>query len=207
MTMDIEVLSLNKMQNNIWNDENLIKVLKGKGVAVMPTDTIYGIVGRALDKDVVERIYNIKGRNPDKPCIILISDIKDLEKFSINLSEEKKEELEKYWFISSEAEECRATSIILDCKNDSLEYLHRGTNTLAFRLPFSNDLKNLLIETGSLIAPSANTETLPPSVNIEEAKRYFGNLVDLYIDGGELNNKASKLIKLNEDGSVIVLRE
>ncbi|MCM2339001.1 MAG: L-threonylcarbamoyladenylate synthase [Burkholderiales bacterium] len=196
------------MQNNIWENENLIKVLKNKGVAVMPTDTIYGIVGEALDKDVVERIYNIKGRNPDKPCIILIGDIKDLERFSIYLTEEKKKDLEKYWSLDNTQDfQSKAVSIVLDCENDSLEYLHRGTNTLAFRLPFSNDLRNLLIETGPLIVPSANTEATPPSVNIEEAKRYFEDLVDLYIDGGELKGKASKLIKLNMDGSVVVLRE
>jgi L-threonylcarbamoyladenylate synthase len=174
----------------------------------MPTDTIYGIIGEALDKNVVERIYNIKGRNPGKPCIILISNIDDLKKFGIFLTEKKKKELGKYWsFDNTQDFQPKAVSIILDCTEDSFEYLHRGTNTLAFRLPFSKNLKNLLIETGPLIAPSANTEATPPSKNIIEAKKYFGDYVDLYVDGGLLNNKSSKLIKLNDDGSVIVLRE
>jgi len=194
------------ISKNIFSDKNLVKVLKENGVVVMPTDTIYGLVGKALEKNVVERIYKIKKRNPKKPCIILISDIKDLEKFSITLSEEQKKELEKCWLVPSK-EGARATSIIFDCPDDKFKYLHRGTNTLSFRLPLSNSLQNLLVKTGPLIAPSANPEASPPAKNIEEAKEYFGNSVDLYIDGGTILNKHSKLIKLNNDGSVIVLRE
>ena len=48
------------MNENIWKNENLIKILSENGVVVMPTDTIYGIVGKALKKDTVEKIYNIK---------------------------------------------------------------------------------------------------------------------------------------------------
>lgn len=173
------------MNEDIWKDENLIKVLKNNGVVVMPTDTIYGIVGKALEKNTVERIYDIKKRSPKKLCIILIGDIKELKKFGIILLKEKREILENYW--------PGPVSVVLD--------------HLAFRLPSPKSLRNLLLETGPLIAPSANPEALPPSKNIHEAKGYFKDLVDLYIDGGEIEAKASKLIKLNNDGSVIVLRE
>ena len=59
----------------MWKDENLVKVLRENGVAVMPTDTLYGIVGRAESVSAVNRIYTIRKRNPGKPCIILIGDI------------------------------------------------------------------------------------------------------------------------------------
>lgn len=66
-------------------------ILNKGGVAIIPTDTLYGIVARADYKKAVERIYQIKGRNTKKPLIILITDIKDLEKFEI-----KKSLYEKY---------------------------------------------------------------------------------------------------------------
>jgi L-threonylcarbamoyladenylate synthase len=189
-------------ENNMWSNKNLVKVLNNGGVVVMPTDTLYGIVGKIESEQVVNRIYEIRKRAPNKPCIILISSIKDLEKFSIILSEKQKEVLEKYWLKNTEP-----LSIILDCLNDKFTYLHRGTNSLAFRLPAQKDLRNLLKETGPLIAPSANPEGLPPALNITEAKKYFGNSVDLYIDGGEIKGKASKVIRLKKDGSVEVLRD
>ncbi len=182
----------------MWNDENLIRILKDGGVAVMPTDTLYGIVGSAQHKDTVERIYNIRKRAPEKPCIILIGDINELEKFSVNISEEQKNKIKEF---------SDPVSIVLDCLEDRFEYLHRGTRTLAFRVPASQGLRDLLLKSGPLIAPSANTEALPPSKNIKEAKEYFGNGADLYIDGGEISGKASKVIRLHPDGTVNILRE
>ena len=194
------------MQENIWDNENLIKVLKDDGVVIMPTDTIYGMVGKAQEEFVVNRIYTIRKRNPTKPCIILIGDIYELEKFSVILTEEQKSKIEEFWSFDF-AQDLRPTSIILDCPDPSLEYLHRGTNTLAFRLPMQASLRKLLLKTGPLVAPSANTEALPPPQNILEAKKYFGDLVDLYIDGGTIKNKASKLIKLHKNGTITILRE
>ena len=195
-----------QLSEKIWSNENLVKTLKDGGVVVMPTDTIYGIVGLAQNEPTVNRIYKIRKRNPQKPCVILIGDISELEKFSIILSEEQKNKLKEYWFTPSEGG-VRPTSIILDCSDDRFLYLHRGARSLAFRLPLLQGLRNLLIKTGPLIAPSANPEGLPPAQNISEARKYFGDLVDLYIDGGTVVSKASKVIKLHKDGSVSILRE
>lgn len=183
-----------------WMDENLIKTLKAGGVAVMPTDTLYGIVGLAENPETVKRIYEIRKRNPEKPCIVLIGDISELKKFSINLSSSEEEKLKEHW--------PGPVSIILDCDDEKLEYLHRGTNTLAFRVPAPVSLQKLLKETGPLIAPSANPEGLLPSKNIQEAESYFGSTVDLYFENDKAveGGKPSKVIKLNKDGSVSVLR-
>ena len=64
-----------------------------------------------------------------------------------------------------------------------------------------------MLETGPLIAPSANTEGLSPAENIEQAKKYFGDLVDFYVDGGLITSRASKIVRLHTDGSVSILRE
>ena len=178
-------------------DTNLVNMLKDGGVAIAPTDTIYGVVGSALNPSVVSRIYALRKRNPEKPCIILISDTSELQNFGIVLTPEQKKEIEKYR---------EPTSFILECDNKKFEYLHRGTKTLAFRIPILADLRNLLKQAGPLIAPSANPEGLPPAQNISEAKNYFGDGVDLYIDGGEIRGKASKVIKLHKDGAVTILR-
>ena len=192
----------------VWHDKNLVKMLLNNKVVVMPTDTIYGIVGNALNDKVVNRIYDIKKRAPDKPCIVLIGDVKDLEKFSIHLFNEQKEKIKEYWsFEKTQDFNQRPVSIVFDCIDQKFFYLHRGTQTLAFRLPKQTGLQDLLRETGPLIAPSANIEGLSPANNIHEAKNYFHELVDLYIDGGERGGVPSKVIKLHKDGSIHILRE
>lgn len=174
----------------------------------MPTDTIYGIVGNALNEKVVNRIYEIRKRAPEKPCIILISDIKDLAKFSIHLSVEQINKIKEYWsFDKTQDFQPRPVSIVFDCTDQKFFYLHRGTQTLAFRIPAPHGLQELLKYTGPLIAPSANLEGLSPANNIHEAKNYFHEMVDLYIDGGERGGSPSKVIKLQKDGSALILRE
>jgi L-threonylcarbamoyladenylate synthase len=182
----------------MWNDENLAKILKEGGVAVMPTDTIYGIVGSAFDISAVNRIYALRKRNPEKPCIILVGNADELEKFSVILAPGQKNIIENFSV---------PTSFVLDCPQDEFSYLHRSTRTLAFRIPANPDLRNLLLKTGPLIAPSANPEGSSPAKNIKEAKNYFGNAVDVYVNGGEIAGQASKVIKLHKDGTVNILRE
>jgi L-threonylcarbamoyladenylate synthase len=128
----------------------------------------------------------------------------------VNLSEQQKKKLEELWLALSGVEGSAAfspTSVILDCPEDIFSYLHRGTQTLAFRLPASANLRELLLKTGPLIAPSANIEGLPPAKNIEEARNYFGDAVDLYMDGETIAGKASRVVRLHNDGSITILRE
>lgn len=173
-------------------------ILKNGGVAVIPTDTIYGIVGRALDQKAVERIYALKKRTPTKPVIILIAEIDEVGKFGVVLSDADRAICERLW--------PGAVSIILPCDRADFAYLHRGTKTLAFRLPADEKVRTLLCETGPLIAPSANTEGEPPAQNIIEAKRYFHDEVDAYEDGGQRVGAPSTLISI-ASGRVIILRQ
>jgi len=176
-----------------------LKILKSGGIGVMPTDTIYGLLGSALNKKTVERIYQVRKRKPNKPLIILIGAIKDLDLFRIKLNQETSKILNTYW--------PGKISIILPCQLKKFEYLHRGTKTLAFRLPKNKWLQDLLKKAGPLVAPSANPEGLSPAKNITEAKKYFGNQVDFYRAGKIYSSsKPSTLIEIKKD-KINVIRE
>lgn len=180
-----------------------IKILNKGGIGVLATDTIYGLVGSALNKKAVERVYKTRKRSPNKPCIILISSLKDLEKFDIKLDAQTTKVLTKLWGVRS------PTSNILPLPSTTLgvnpqskfKYLHRGTNTLAFRLlkntKRNKDLINILQKTGPLVAPSANLEGEAPATTIKQAKAYFGDSVDFYV-AGRTSKKPSKIIKIIE---------
>ncbi len=180
------------------DDKNLTQTLLKNDVAIIPTDTLYGLVGRALSKKAVEKIYKLKGRKPTKPLIILISSIKDLELFGIQHSHIRKyvRMLKKVW--------PGAMSVILPCTNKKFEYLHRGTKSLAFRMPDDKKLLALIRKTGPLVAPSANPEGLSPAKNFLEAKKYFGENVSVYIDGGRKIGKPSTLVSLTGDTPIIL---
>ncbi|KND48143.1 MAG: tRNA threonylcarbamoyl adenosine modification protein, Sua5/YciO/YrdC/YwlC family [Parcubacteria bacterium C7867-006] len=177
--------------------DSAIEALNTGGVGVFPTDTLYGLVARALDIDAVNRVYKLKNRSDGKPFIILISSIDDLSILKISIDEKTKTFLSTVW--------PGLVSVILPCEDNGLSYLHSGMD-LAIRLPNNEILINLIKETGPIVAPSANPEGLKPASNINEAKEYFGDNVEFYVDGGILDGEPSTLLSI-KDGEIKVLRQ
>lgn len=178
-----------------WEKAGLL--LKEGAIGVIPTDTIYGVVASALNKKAVEKIYRLKKRNQKKPLIILISSINDLKFFGVTLNSWQKKVLKKFW--------PGKVSFILKCPSKKFYYLHRGSKTLAFRLPKKKELLKILAIAGPLVAPSANWEGFPPATNISQAKKYFGKNV-FYLDDGEIKGKPSALIDIRKN-KLEVLRD
>jgi len=176
---------------------DLIKKIKSGGIAVMPTDTIYGIVACAINKSAVEKVYEIRRRQPDKPFIILISSINDLSLFDIKLSKFQKDFLNNNW--------PDALSVVLPCYSKNFNYLHRGSKTLAFRYPDKKSILDILKKTGPLIAPSANPEGLVPASDIKDARKYFGDSI-IYYGRGKLFGLASTLVSIIDD-KINILRQ
>jgi len=182
------------------NDKkNLVQVLQLGGIAVVPTDTLYGIVCSVEDAQSIKKLYSIKGRTETKPFIVLIYSFSDLLRFGISLSPKERAFLSRAW--------PGKVSIVLPCKKRSYSYLTRGGETLAFRMPKSPFIRLLLKKTGPLVAPSANPEGLRPAETIREARAYFADFVDIYESAGKrLRGKPSTLLKLHSDGTCDVLR-
>lgn len=171
-------------------------MLKRGGLAVIPTDTLYGIVVRALDRKAVKQLYRLRRHTPHKPFIILISSREDLAAFGIQPTAAASRFLQRVW--------PGKVSVILPCTGKKFSYLHLGTKTLAFRLPQSRRVRSLLKKTGPLVAPSANTEGKRPAETVAQAKEYFGDAVRVYISAGRLKGKPSALVSLVSSGAKIV---
>jgi L-threonylcarbamoyladenylate synthase len=168
--------------------KEIIACVKSSGIGVLPTDTIYGVVGSALKPMAVERLYTVRGRQPKKPFIVLIASVADLALFGVHPATRTRALLSKLW--------PGPVSVILSCPGKKFAYLHRGTGTIAFRVPGSPKLRAFLKKTGPLAAPSANIAGKPPATTAREAYTYFKGTVDFYIDGGEHAGAPSSLIEV-----------
>jgi L-threonylcarbamoyladenylate synthase len=183
--------------------EKIIERLNAGHVGVIASDTLFGLVGKAFDSDVVENIYHIKKRNPHKPCIILINDLAQLDDFHVVVHDRFRSFLQKIW--------PGPVTIILRVNEqylDQYEYLHRGTGELTFRLPDNVQLQHVIAGTGPIIAPSANPEGEAPAESVDDVKKYFGDMVDIYIDSEDKPNtdQPSTIIKI-KDHKIYLIRE
>jgi L-threonylcarbamoyladenylate synthase len=186
------------MKSYKFEDLNLAARIKRGAVGILPTDTLYGIVGRAESKEAVKKIYNLKDRDSQKPFIILIGSLLDLHKFGIRPDEKTQKFLNQIW--------PGKVSVILPCQDKKFEYLHRRKKSLAFRLPASKKLMALIKKTGPLVAPSANPEGQKPAETIKEAKNYFKQSIDFYVAGGRLQGAPSTIVEIKK-GKISLVRE
>jgi|GEM_PF-180570 len=179
-----------------FHSDDLVQLLRRGAVGVIPTDTIYGISASAMNPKSIERIYEIRGRDRVKPFIVLIHSLDDLDEFEIDMSAETRHELQRIW--------PAPVSIVLPCPHKKFQYLHRGTKSIAFRLPASQSLRTFLKKTGPLVSTSANAAEKKPARTIAEAKKYFGDSLDFYVDNGQKVGSPSALLQYTKDGFTIL---
>lgn len=174
-------------------DDAVIDALQRGGVGVLPTDTVYGIVARASDQTAVSRLYELKHRE-HKPGTVIAASVDQLVELGIKRRYLKS--VEHFW--------PGAVSVEMP---HQLEYLHQGTGRQAFRIPNDSALLKILEKTGPLQTSSANQPGETPAKTLEEAKQYFGETVDFYVDGGEKkHHQPSTIIRIVDD-AIEIIRE
>lgn len=177
------------------DEPGLVESLLTGKVGILPTDTLYGIVCRADDQESVKRLYSLKKRE-NKPGTIIAASVEQL--VTLGLKSRYLKPVESYW--------PGPISIIIPCTFE-LPYLHLGVGSLAVRVPKHTKLINLLEQTGPLLTSSANSPEKQPATNIQEAKEYFHDSVDFYVDGGDLSgHEPSTVIRIIDD-AVKILRK
>jgi tRNA threonylcarbamoyl adenosine modification protein (Sua5/YciO/YrdC/YwlC family) len=177
-------------------NETLISLLAAGEVCIIPTDTVYGVVGKLSSPEAVAKIYQLKQRDLDKPVgTILAASIAQVAALTTNSALKLAAE---FW--------PGPTSVIVPA-DESFAYAHKGELSLAVRIPSDPILRALLVQTGPLASSSANLQGQPPATTAAEAERYFHDAVPLYIDGGDLSDRTpSRIVRIEEDGRATIIR-
>lgn len=175
------------------DDPELVELLRGGAVGVLPTDTVYGLVCRAANEQAVKRLYEVKSRE-HKPGTIIAAKIQQLVDLGVRARYLKA--VEHFW--------PGPISVIVPA---DLGYLNRGVAGLALRIPDNEPLRQLLRQTGPLQTTSANAPGELTAATVDMARAYFGDAVDFYVDGGDLSGRPSSTVIRIVDDAIEVLRE
>ena len=120
------------------NKEELLNVLRNGEVAILPSDTVYGLFGDACNTSTIKKIDTIKGSN--KPHLIVVSSIDMLKKYVKNLTPLHEKVMNKYW---------PNTLTILFEKNDLIsDELTKGSPYIGIRMPNNKFLLDIICEFG-----------------------------------------------------------
>lgn len=162
----------------------LVEILRGGGVTILPTDTIYGFHALATDAQAVKRIFEIKERGPAKPLVVIASSIAQARGIGLRFDEAAEAALQAIW--------PNPLTAILPLEHPVAA--SAGFATLAVRIPGTAWLRRLLTHTGCLASTSVNRSGEPPLLSIASLAAELEQEVDGIVDTGALEAHASTLV-------------
>jgi L-threonylcarbamoyladenylate synthase len=176
-------------------DSKLASLLKSGAVGILPSDTVYGIVCCASNQEAVSRLYELKHRE-HKPGTIIGAKLQQF--IDLGMRARYLKAVEGFW--------PNPLSVVVPC-GEELAYLHQGQHSLAVRIPANDTIRDLLAQTGPLLTSSANMPGEPTATTVEEARAYFGDSVDFYVDGGVVKDQPPSTVIRVIDDAIEVLRQ
>ncbi len=175
----------------------LIDVLKKGELAILPSDTVYGIFADATSDVAIKRVDEAKGSN--KPHLIVVSSIEMLKKYVSEINDLQEKIIEKYW--------PERLTILFKKNNLISDELTKGSEYIGVRMPKNYYLLKLLQEYGKpLISSSANITNEKVITNTKLIDPILKEKISYIYDAGDLSDIASTLIKV-ENNKIIFLRE
>ncbi|HUR13857.1 MAG TPA: L-threonylcarbamoyladenylate synthase [Mycobacteriales bacterium] len=150
--------------------------LKRGELAVLPTDTVYGVAADAFNPIAVGRLLEAKGRGRDMPTPVLVPSARTLEGLCDSVPQAARDLVEAFWPGALTLVLTHAVTLAWD--------LGETKGTVAVRMPLDRVTLTVLERTGPLAVSSANRSGMPPAVTAAEAEDQLGTSVDVYLDGG-----------------------
>ncbi|WP_298229366.1 L-threonylcarbamoyladenylate synthase [Gryllotalpicola sp.] len=145
-------------------------------LAVIPTDTVYGIAADAFDAKAVANLLEAKGRGRQSPPPVLIPGTAQLEALAASVPDEVRMLAAAFW--------PGGLTIVLPAQPSLQWDLGDTHGTVALRMPRSTVALDLLAETGPLAVSSANKTGLPAAKTAQEAAEMLGEEIAVYLDAG-----------------------
>jgi L-threonylcarbamoyladenylate synthase len=146
--------------------------LAGGAVALMRTDTLPGLHGRADRVDAVSRIVALKDRDAEKPLLVLCADVAGALALGAVSSPEARAYAGACW--------PGPFTLILPATPAAPPAATRGLATVAVRVPGLRGLRELVAAAGGpLVSTSVNRAGEPPLASLADAVAFCGDGVDI----------------------------
>jgi L-threonylcarbamoyladenylate synthase len=176
------------------------RTLERGGAVAFPTETFYGLAVRYDDVAALRRLYELKHRLKDKAMPLIAGDRKTLGLVALPLTPTAEKLAQSFW---------PGPLTILTAATEGLsDFLTGGTGNVAVRIPGESFALRLALLLGTPItATSANISGQPPADTPDKVIEYFGEGLDLLVDGGKTPGGKPSTIVAVAGEKVRIVRE
>lgn len=184
----------------IGNDIEIAKDWLDQGQLVaIPTETVYGLAGNALDPDAVAKIFSVKDRPSFDPLILHTNSLGKVGDFTLGIPEPLGKLAERFW--------PGPLTLLLPKKTIVPDLVTSGLDTVAVRIP-QHPLTLSLLESLDfpLAAPSANPFGYISPTTAAHVEAQLGDKIPYILDGGPSQVGLESTIVGLEGGAVTVYR-
>tara|TARA_B100001250_G_scaffold399910_1_gene409832 strand:- start:376 stop:954 length:579 start_codon:yes stop_codon:yes gene_type:complete len=191
---------MKKLNIKNWKHINCIRIscsiLKKGGIIVYPTDTVYGLGCDATNENAIKKINLIKNRQA--PISVMTHSTSIISNW-ITINNKYKDIVLKKFKSSN-------TFIVPIKKNIVSNLIVGKNNSLGIRIPKHKFCKKLTkYYPNPITTTSVNRTGEKPFTNPELIIKYFQNEINLIVEDGILDNKASKIF-IFDNNKFILLR-
>ena len=169
------------------DNEGIIKatyIITEGGIAVFPTDTVYGIGCNPFNRKAVEKVYAIKSRHKSKPFPILTFSLELAEKIA-EFDTYSRQLAKKFW--------PGPLTILVKLRDKDLQQSLGLTDKIGLRVPNHSCTLELLKRCQFLVGTSANKSGKDSFVDPNRCMESIDGF-DVFVDGGKINSDSESTI-------------
>ncbi|WP_369134544.1 L-threonylcarbamoyladenylate synthase [Modestobacter sp. I12A-02662] len=145
-------------------------------LALIPTDTVYGVAADAFTPAAVTRLLAAKNRGRSMPVPVLIGEASTLAGLTASVPPVANRLAEAFW--------PGGLTLVVEHARTLAWDLGDAEGTVAVRLPDDDVARDLLRRTGPLAVSSANRSGRPAATTAAEAQYQLGEHAAVVLDGG-----------------------
>ena len=173
-----------------------VGALRRGELAVLPTDTVYGIAADAFSPPAVGRLLEAKGRGRSMPVPVLVGSWRTIDGLAQLVTPMTRQLVEAFW--------PGPLTLIVRAASSLAWDLGETRGTVAVRMPLHPVALAVLEETGPLAVSSANRTGMAPPTTAAEAAEQLGSAVAVYLEAGSTGDPvASTILDLTGERPVV----
>ncbi|NQZ74859.1 MAG: threonylcarbamoyl-AMP synthase [Ekhidna sp.] len=175
------------------------KLLSNGEIVAIPTETVYGLAGNALDEGAILKIYEAKNRPKFDPLIAHVDTFDKVQRIVKKIPHQAKILAEAFW--------PGPLTFLLDKQELVPDLLTSGLSRVAVRIP-RHPIARELLSTLSfpLAAPSANPFGYVSPTSAQHVQAQLGDRLSYILDGGSSEVGVESTIVGFEEDEVVVYR-